>query len=54
VPSAGSITVDGDDPVARSPRRLHLSDVQPHSRPHRVPERRASAAADQALQIRPP
>ena len=40
--------------VARAPRRLHLPDVQPDSGAHRVSERRAAAAADQALEGRAP
>ena len=59
VPSAGTITVAGDeithmsrrqaDRLARAPRRLHLPDLQPHSRPDRLPKRRAAAAPDAAL-----
>ncbi len=54
VPTRGSITVAGDeithmssgqaDGMARPPRWLHLSDVQPHSGAHRVSKRRVAAA----------
>src|SRR6266581_4915514 len=63
VPSAGSITVDGDEithmsqqthALARTARGLYFSDVQPHPRTHSVPKRRASAAIDQTLQVRAP
>ena len=60
VPTRGSITVAGDEithmsaqqahAVARAARGFHLPDVQPDSGAHRVPERGASAAADQAFQ----
>ena len=59
VPSAGSITVAGDeitahvgpqaDRLARAPRGVRLPDVQPHPGAHRLPERRAAASADQPL-----
>ncbi len=62
VPSHGSITVAGDEithmssgkltRMARAARGLHLSDVQPDSGAHRVSERRAAAAAHQALEVR--
>ena len=64
VPTRGTISVAGDeithmsrrqaDPLAGAPRRIHLPDVQPHSRAHGVRERRIALAADQALQGRAP
>ena len=64
VPSHGSITVAGDEithmssgkltRMARAPRGLHLSDVQPDPGAHRFPERGAAAAAHQALEVRAP
>ena len=60
LPTSGSITVAGDEitahvgqqahRLARAPRRLHLPDVQPDPGADGVPERRAAAAADQALE----
>src|SRR5882724_5444178 len=37
--------------MARAPRRIHLSDVQPDSRPHRVSKRGASAAAYKTFEV---
>src|SRR6267378_2614112 len=63
VPSAGSITVDGDEITHmsgsklthwRARRRFYFSDVQPHPRAHGIPECRASAAVDQALEVGTP
>ena len=58
----GSITVAGDeithlsggeaDALARAPRGLHLPDVQPDPGADGVPQRRAAAAADAALEGR--